>query len=47
VATFPAHGADAESLFRAADAAMYAVKRATKNAVAVAPPAQGTALPAR
>jgi len=47
IATFPAHAADAESLFRAADAAMYAVKRATKNAVAVAAATQGAALPAR
>ena len=36
VATFPDHAGDAEALFRAADAAMYAVKRGTKNAVAVA-----------
>ena len=36
VATFPDHARDAEALFRAADAAMYAVKRAGKNAVAVA-----------
>ena len=36
VATFPDHAADAEALFRAADAAMYAVKRASKNGVAVA-----------
>jgi len=33
VATFPEHAADAEGLFRAADAAMYAVKRSGKNAV--------------
>jgi diguanylate cyclase (GGDEF)-like protein len=33
VATFPDHAADAESLFRAADAAMYAVKRSSKNRV--------------
>lgn len=33
VATFPDHAGDAESLFRAADAAMYAVKRSTKNRV--------------
>jgi diguanylate cyclase (GGDEF)-like protein len=37
VATFPDHAADAESLFRHADAAMYAAKRSGKNAVAVAP----------
>jgi diguanylate cyclase (GGDEF)-like protein len=36
VATYPRHGADAEGLFRAADQAMYAVKRATKNGVQVA-----------
>jgi diguanylate cyclase (GGDEF)-like protein len=37
VATAPAHATDADGLFRAADAAMYAVKRATRNGVAVAP----------
>jgi len=36
VALFPAHATDAESLFRAADAAMYAAKRGGKNAVALA-----------
>jgi diguanylate cyclase (GGDEF)-like protein len=36
VATFPDHAADADALFRAADAAMATVKRGTKNAVAVA-----------
>ncbi len=36
VATFPDHGGDAESLFRAADRAMYLVKFGTKNAVAIA-----------
>ena len=36
VATFPDHAADAESLFRIADAAMFAVKRSTKNGVAAA-----------
>lgn len=36
IATFPDHAGDAESLFRAADAAMYDVKRTTKNAVGVA-----------
>jgi diguanylate cyclase (GGDEF)-like protein len=36
VATFPDHAPDAEALFRAADAAMYAVKRDGKNAVALA-----------
>ena len=35
-ATFPEHAADAEGLFRAADAAMYAVKRRGKNAVGMA-----------
>ena len=37
VATFPAHAADAESLFRQADAAMYSAKRSGKNRVSVAP----------
>lgn len=36
VATYPRHGADAEHLFRAADTAMYAVKRTAKNGVEVA-----------
>src|SRR5262249_36882624 len=36
VATYPDHAADAEGLFRAADAAMYSVKRRGKNAIAVA-----------
>ena len=36
VATFPDHASDADSLFRAADAAMYSVKRAGKNRVAIA-----------
>jgi diguanylate cyclase (GGDEF)-like protein len=36
VATFPDHAADAESLFRAADRAMYRVKFAAKNGVAIA-----------
>jgi len=35
VATFPDHASDADSLFRAADAAMYSVKRAGKNRVAI------------
>jgi len=39
VATAPHHAADAEGLFRAADAAMYAVKRAGKNGVGLAPAA--------
>jgi diguanylate cyclase (GGDEF)-like protein len=38
VATFPDHARDGEALFRAADAAMYAVKRGRKNGVAVAEP---------
>ncbi|MGH3041228.1 MAG: diguanylate cyclase [Gaiellaceae bacterium] len=38
VATFPLHAGDAESLFRQADGAMYAAKRAGKNRVAIAPP---------
>ena len=37
VATFPVHAADAESLFRQADAAMYSAKRLGKNRVSVAP----------
>jgi diguanylate cyclase (GGDEF)-like protein len=37
VATYPAHAADAESLFRLADAAMYSAKRSGKNRVSVAP----------
>jgi len=37
VATFPDHASDPESLFRAADTAMYVVKRDHKNAVGVAP----------
>ena len=36
VASFPEHAADAESLFRAADTAMYSVKRSGKNRVALA-----------
>jgi diguanylate cyclase (GGDEF)-like protein len=36
VATFPAHAADAEGLFRAADTAMYRVKNGGKNGVGVA-----------
>jgi len=36
VATFPDHARDAQSLFRAADAAMYTIKRRGKNGVAVA-----------
>ena len=36
IATAPHHAADAEGLFRAADAAMYAVKRAGKNGVGLA-----------
>jgi diguanylate cyclase (GGDEF)-like protein len=42
VAACPDHARTAEGLFKAADAAMYAVKRRQKNAVAVAsPPAAG------
>jgi diguanylate cyclase (GGDEF)-like protein len=37
VATFPDHASDPESLFRAADTAMYVVKRGRKNAVGVTP----------
>jgi diguanylate cyclase (GGDEF)-like protein len=37
VATFPDHADTGEALFRAADAAMYAVKQGTKNAIGVAP----------
>jgi diguanylate cyclase (GGDEF)-like protein len=36
VATAPTHAPDADGLFRAADAAMYAVKRGQRNGVAVA-----------
>src|SRR5437899_260955 len=36
VASFPEHAVDAESLFRAADTAMYSVKRSGKNRVAFA-----------
>ena len=36
VATFPEHAGEPEGLFRAADAAMYTVKRGRKNAVGVA-----------
>jgi diguanylate cyclase (GGDEF)-like protein len=38
VAVYPDHAGDAEGLFRAADNAMYSVKRARKNAVALARP---------
>ena len=37
VATFPDHARSAEELFRAADTAMYGIKRTTKNAIGVAP----------
>lgn len=40
VATYPDHASDAEGLFRAADAAMYAIKRSAKNAVGPALPAK-------
>ncbi len=36
VATFPDHARDADELFRAADTAMYTIKRRGKNAVALA-----------
>ena len=36
VASYPDHAADAETLFRAADSAMYSVKRSSKNRVALA-----------
>jgi diguanylate cyclase (GGDEF)-like protein len=36
VATFPDHASNAETIFKAADAAMYAVKRRAKNGVALA-----------
>lgn len=35
VATYPEHAADADGLFRAADGAMYAVKRSGRNGVAL------------
>jgi len=38
LATFPNHAATAEELFRAADAAMYEVKRTAKNSIRVASP---------
>jgi len=37
VATYPDHAGTTEELFRAADAAMYGIKRTTKNAIGVAP----------
>jgi GGDEF domain-containing protein len=36
VATAPVHARDPDGLFRAADAAMYVVKRSGRNGVAVA-----------
>lgn len=41
VATAPVHATDADGLFRAADAAMYRVKRGTRNGVALAEPPAG------
>jgi diguanylate cyclase (GGDEF)-like protein len=41
VASYPLHAGDAESLFRQADAAMYAAKRTGKNRVVVAPAPPG------
>ncbi len=38
VAAFPQHAGDADGLLRAADAAMYTVKRSRKNGIAVARP---------
>jgi diguanylate cyclase (GGDEF)-like protein len=43
VATAPTHATDPDGLFRAADAALYAVKRDARNGVAVAPVAAGAA----
>ena len=40
IATAPRHAADADGLFRAADAAMYGVKRARRNGVGVAAPSR-------
>jgi diguanylate cyclase (GGDEF)-like protein len=37
VATYPEHAISGDALFRAADTAMYSVKRTSKNAIAVAP----------
>jgi diguanylate cyclase (GGDEF)-like protein len=42
-AVYPEHAGDAEGLFRAADAAMYAVKNGGKNAVALARPSGSAA----
>jgi diguanylate cyclase with GGDEF domain len=44
VASFPEHAADAESLFRAADTAMYSVKRLGKNRAASRGRGRGFAL---
>jgi diguanylate cyclase (GGDEF)-like protein len=44
VASYPAHGADPEALFAAADRAMYQVKRRGRDGVAIAGGPSGTAL---
>jgi diguanylate cyclase (GGDEF)-like protein len=41
VATAPVHATDADGLFRAADTAMYRVKRGARNGVAIAEPPAG------
>lgn len=47
VATYPAHGASAQTLVEAADRAMQAVKRLGKNAVGTAEQAEGDEPPSR